>query len=179
MARSKIITGLDIGTSSIKALVAEKRGNEWNVLSYSAIPSFGMRRGSVVNVEETSRNIQVLMSGIERDLGKRINSVYVNIGGSHLYVTPSDGLISVSRADHIISQEDIERVLQATRAVNIPMNEEILDVFPREFTIDDQKGVKHPLGLSGVRLQAKVLLLCYFQQDFINLTQAEIGRAHV
>lgn len=175
MARNKIITGLDIGTNSIKALVVEKRGNEWNVLSYSQVPSFGLRRGSVVNVEEVTRNIQLLISGAERECGRRINSAYVNMGGSHLYVTPSDGLISVSRADHIISQEDIERVLQATRAINIPMNEEILDVFPREFIIDDQKGVKHPLGLSGVRLQAKVILLCYFQQNFINLTQAVLG----
>lgn len=175
MARNRIITGLDIGTNSIKALVVEKRGNEWNVLSYSAMPSFGLRRGSVVNAEEATKNIQVLISGVEKECGRRINSAYVNIGGNHLYVTPSDGLISVSRADHIISQEDIERVLQATRAVNIPMNEEILDVFPKEFIIDDQKGVRHPLGLSGVRLQAKVLLLCYFQQNFINLTQAVLG----
>lgn len=175
MARSKIITGLDIGTSAMKALVVEKRGNEWNVLSYSQMPSFGLRRSAVVNVEETARNIQLLLAGIERDSGRRISSAFVNIGGSHLYVTPSDGLISVSRADHIISQEDVERVLQATRAVNIPMNEEILDVFPKEFIIDDQKGVKHPVGLSGVRLQAKVLLLCYFQQNFINLTQAVLG----
>ncbi len=112
MAKSRIITGLDIGTNSIKALVVEKRGNEWNVLSYSQIPSFGLRRGSVVNIEETSKNIQLLISGIEKDCGRKINSVFVNIGGSHLYVPPSDGLISISRADHIISQEDIERVLQ-------------------------------------------------------------------
>ncbi|MEK7663983.1 MAG: cell division protein FtsA [Patescibacteria group bacterium] len=175
MARNKIITGLDIGTNSIKALVAEKRGNEWNLLTYSQVPSFGLRRGSVVNIEETSKNIQLLISGIERDCGRRINSVFVNMGGSHLYITPSDGLISVSRADHIISEEDVERVLQATRAINIPMNDEILDVFPKEFVIDDQKGVKHPMGLSGVRLQAKVLLLCYFQQNFVNLTQAILG----
>ena len=175
MARAKIITGLDIGTNSIKVLVAEKRGNEWNVLSYSSIPSFGLRKGSVTNLEETSRNIQTLIAGAERDIGRRINSAYVNMGGSHLYVTPSDGLISVSRADHIISQEDIDRVLQATRAINISRNEEILDVFPKEFIIDDQKGVKHPLGLSGVRLQAKVLLLCYFQQNFVNLTQAVLS----
>ena len=175
MARSKIITGLDIGTNSIKALVTEKRGNEWNVLAYSQVPSFGLRKGSVVNIDETAKNIQLLSADIEKNCARRINSAYVDIGGSHLYVTPSDGLISVSRADHIISQEDIERVLQATKAVNIPMNEDILDVFPKEFIIDDQKGVKHPLGLSGVRLQAKVLLLCYFQQNFVNLTQAVLG----
>lgn len=176
MARGQIITGLDVGTHSIKALVVEKHGNgEWEVLSYNQMPSFGLRRGAVVNIEEASRNIQLLLSGIENDSGKRINSAFVNIGGNHLHIEPSDGLISVSRADHIISQEDIDRVLQATRAINIPSNEEILDVFPKEFIIDDQKGIKQPLGLTGVRLQAKVLLLCYFQSYFMNLTQAVLG----
>lgn len=175
MAKSQIITGLDIGTNTIKCLVAQKRGSEWEVLSYAQIPSFGLRRGAVYNVEDTARNIMVLMSRIEKDCAKKINSVFVNIGGSHLYVTPSDGLISVSRADHVISEEDIERVLQATRAINIPLNEEILDVFPKEFIIDDQKEIKQPLGLIGVRLQAKVTLLCYFQAYFINLTQAVLN----
>lgn len=175
MAKGKIVTGLDVGTNTIKALVAQKKTDNWEVLSYSQIPSFGLRRGAVVNVEETSKNIQLLISDIEKDIKRKINSVFVNIGGSHLYVTPSDGLISVSRADHIISQEDIDRVLQATRAINIPLNEEILDVFPREFVIDDQKGIKQPLGLIGVRLQAKVILLCYFQSYFVNLTQAVLG----
>ena len=172
MARRRIITGLDIGTSSIKILVTESHGNEWEVLCYNQIPSFGLRRGSVVNPEEAARSIGILLSEAEKSCGRAINSVFVNIGGSHLYVTPSDGLISISRADHIISQEDIDRVLLATKAINIPMNEEILDVFPEEFIIDDQKGIKHPLGLTGVRLQAKVILLCYFQQYFLNLTQA-------
>lgn len=175
MAKNRIITGLDIGTNSIKCLVAEKRGQEWNTLSYLQLPSFGLRRGAVVNVEETSRNVQLLVSAVERNAGRRIDSALVNIGGSHLYTTPSDGLISVSRADHVISQEDIERVLQATRAINIPLNEEILDVFPSEFIIDGQKGIKQPLGLIGVRLEAKVILLCYFQSYFMNLSQAVLN----
>ena len=175
MAKVEIITGLDIGTNSIKCLVAQRIGPEWEVLSYAQIPSFSLRRGAVVNVEDTAKNITVLISKIQKDCGKKINSVFVNIGGSHLYVTPSDGLISVSRVDHVISEEDIERVLQATRAINIPLNEEILDIFPREFIVDDQKEIKQPLGLVGVRLQAKVTLLCYFQSYFINLTQAVLG----
>ena len=175
MPRGHIVTGLDIGTSTIKALVAQKNGDTWEVLHYAQIPSFGLRRGAVVNVEETAKSIQMLISGIERDNNIRINSAFVNIGGSHLYVTPSDGIISVSRADQRISEEDVERVLQATRAINIPSNEEILDVFPKEFIIDDQKGIKHPLGLTGIRLEAKVVLLCYFQSYFINLTQAVLN----
>jgi cell division protein FtsA len=171
MAKGQIIAGLDVGTHTIKALIAQRRSAEWDVLSYAQVPSFGLRRGAVVNSEEAARNIQTLMNQVQNESGRKINSVFVNIGGNHLYVTPSDGLISVSRADHIISQEDIDRVLQATRAINIPLNEEILDVFPREFIIDDQKGIKHPLGLIGVRLEAKVILMCYFQSYFINLTQ--------
>ena len=117
-------------------------------------------KGQWLIVEETAKNVQMIMSGIEKDCNRKISSVFVNIGGSHLYVTPSDGIISVSRADQRISKEDIERVLQATRAINIPSNEEVLDVFPREFIIDDQKGIKQPEDLTGIRLEAKVLLLC-------------------
>ncbi len=175
MARPSIITGLDIGTHSIKALVAQKKGSDWEVLSYAEVPSFGLRKGSVFSVEETSKNVQIIMSGIEKDCNRRISSVFVNIGGSHLYVTPSDGIISVSRADQRISKEDVDRVLQATRAINIPSNEEVLDVFPREYIIDDQKGIKQPEDLTGVRLEAKVLLLCVFSPYFINLTQAVLN----
>ncbi len=173
--KHKIITGLDIGTNTIKCLVIQKKGSEWEVLHYDQISSFGLRRGAVVNVEDTVRNIQLLISRIEKDCSIKIDSVFVNIGGSHLYVSPSDGLISVSRADKIISQEDIDRVLEATKSINIPLNEEILDVFPKEFTIDGQRGIKQPLGLIGVRLEAKVILLCYFQSYFINLTQAVLN----
>ncbi len=175
MARGHIITGLDIGTSAIKVLVAQKKANEWELLAYDQIPSFGLRRGVVVNAEETAKNIQLLLSGVERDHNIRINSAFVNIGGSHLYVIPSDGIISVSRADQRISKEDVERVLQAARSINIPSNEEILDVFPKEFIIDDQHDIKQPEGLSGKRLEAKVVLLCYFQSYFTNLTTAVLN----
>jgi len=173
--RSRIVTGLDIGTNSIKALAAERHGNEWNVVSYSQVPSFGLRRGVVVSVDDTAKNIQLLLQRVEKETGGRIGSVFVNINGSHLRVEPSDGLISVSRADHIISQEDVERVLQATKSINISSNEDILEVFPREYVIDDQREIKHPVGLTGVRLQAKVLLLCYFQSHFMNLTQSVLN----
>lgn len=175
MSKTHIITGLDIGTSTIKALVVQKKGKELEVLAQSQIPSFGVRKGTVINIDEVAKNIQALLSEVEKLSGRRIDSVFVNIGGSHLYVTPSDGIISVSRADEKISQEDIDRVLQAARAINIPSNEEILEVFPREFIVDDQRGIKNPLSLTGIRLEAKVLLLCVFSPYFINLTQAVLN----
>jgi cell division protein FtsA len=172
MARGNIVTGLDIGTYSIKALTVQNKGKDWEVLSFAEIPSFGLRKGAVVNVEETSKNIQMIISGLEKDCNKKISSAFINIGGNHLYVIPSDGIISVSRADQRISKEDVERVLQATKAINIPKNDEVLDVIPREFIIDDQKGIKHPEDLTGIRLEAKVLLLCVFSPYFVNLTHS-------
>jgi len=175
MARGNIVAGLDIGTYSIKALVIQKKAKDWEVLSYAEVPSFGLRKGAVVSVEETAKNVQMIMSGVEKDCNKKIGSVFVSIGGSHLYVTPSDGIISVSRADQRISKEDVERVLQATKAINISRNDEVLDVIPREYIIDDQKGIKQPEDLTGIRLEAKVLLLCVFSPYFINLTQAVLN----
>lgn len=171
----QLVAGLDIGTSSVKCLVIQKKGKEWEFLASAQIPSFGLRKGAVVNIEEVSKNVQLAALKVEKECGRKISSVFVNIGGSHIYVIPSDGIISVSRADQRISKEDIERVLQATKAINIPHNEEVLDVFPREYIIDDQKGIKQPLDLTGVRLEAKVLLLCYFQPYFTNLTQAVLN----
>ena len=173
--KGNIVAGLDIGTGSIKALVAQRTKKDWEVLSYAEIPSFGLRKGAVVNVEETAKNVQMILSGIERDCNKKINSVFVNVGGSRLYVMPSDGIISVSRADQRISKEDTDRVLQATRAINMPRNDEILDVVPKEFIIDDQRGIKNPVDLTGIRLEAKVLLLCIFSPDFLKLTQSVLN----
>jgi len=173
--KGNIITGLDIGTSSIKALVVQRTKKDWEVLSFAEIPSFGLRKGAVINAEEVSKNVQMIISGIEKDCGRKINSVFVNVGGSRLYVMPSDGIISVSRADQRISKEDVDRVLQATRAINMPRNDEILDVVPKEFIIDDQRGIKQPVDLTGIRLEAKVLLLCVFSPDFLKLTQSVLN----
>lgn len=175
MAKNYTVAGLDIGTNTTKLLVAQRVNGEWESVAYAQMSSFGLRKGAVANIGEVAKIIQLLVSDTERNHNIKISSVFVNIGGNHLYTVSSDGLISVSRADHIISEEDVERVLQATKAVNIPSNEEVLDVFPREFIVDNQKGIKQPVGLTGVRLEAKVTLLCYFQYYFINLTQAVLG----
>jgi len=175
--KSNIVAGLDIGTHTIKALAVQKKQKNWEVLSCVEIPSFGLRKGAVENsgIEDVAKKVQTIMSRVEKDCGKKIQSVFVNIGGSHLHVVPSDGIISVSRADQRISKEDVDRVLQATKAISMSRNDEVLDVIPREYIIDDQRGIKQPVDLIGIRLEAKVLLLCYFQQYFTNLTQAVLS----
>src|SRR5262245_52711987 len=98
MARGSIIAALDIGTHTMKALVIQKRGSIWEVLSHTETPSFGLRKGAVANIEETAKSIQHLVQEAEQSSGQKIFSAFVNIGGSHLYIIPSDGIISVSRA---------------------------------------------------------------------------------
>lgn len=177
MAKGRIITGLDIGTSSIKVLVVRQEPKEERLESILKIEenSDGVRRGTVISVEKISNILRDLFSKISQDLNQKISSVYVNLGGSHLFSTSSQGLVSVSRADRKISQQDIQRVLQAARAINLSSNKEIFEVLPREFIIDGEKGIKEPLGLEGVRLEVDVLALGGFSPYLENVKQAVLN----
>lgn len=177
MSKEKIITGLDIGSSSIRALMVGQQAGAEELELFSKVEenSDGVRRGTVVSTEKVSNIVRNLFLQASQDLGQKVNSVYVNLGGSHLFSTPSSGLVSVSRADQKISKEDIERVLQAARAISLSTNEEIFDTFSREFIIDGQRGIKEPLGLQGVRLEAEVLALGGFSPYLENVKQAVLG----
>jgi cell division protein FtsA len=177
MSKANIITGLDIGTATIKVLVAQKKPEEaeFQVVSLIQEPAVGIRRGVVINPEEVSEVLERILEQIKAETGTDISSVYVNVGGSHLFIAPSHGLISVSRADQRISEEDISRVLQAAQTFSLPSNKEIFDVFPKEFIVDGEKGIKEPLGLQGVRLEAEVLALGGFSPYLKNLTKAVLN----
>ena len=177
MAKHDLIVGLDIGSGTIKILVASKNPNEdaLEVLAFAQEPSIGVRKGVVIDPEKVSEQISLLIKRVEEQINKRISSVYVNVGGSHVFSTNSRGLVSVSRADQKISQEDIERVLQAAQTFPLPANREILEAFPREFIIDGEKGIKSVEGLKGVRLEAEVLLLGAFTPYVKNLTTAVLS----
>lgn len=174
MAKPNIITGLDIGTSAIKVLVAgqKKDTSDFEVLYQAKEPSFGVRKGVVVDVEKISRIIQVIFNKIRTETGFKIDSVYTNISGSHILATSSRGLVSVSRADQRVSEEDVERVLQAAQTFSMPSNKEVLEVFPREYIVDGENGIKEPVGMQGVRLEAEVLALSGFSPYKNNLVQA-------
>jgi len=160
MAKSHIITGLDIGTSKIKVLVANKnREGKLELISNFEENSEGVRRGTIVDVEKVSNILKNLFLKISEETGQKINRVFVNLNGAHLFSTFSHGLVSVSRADQKISEEDIQRVLQAAQAINLSSNKEIFDAIAKEFIIDGEKGIKESLGLQGVRLEAEVLAL--------------------
>lgn len=177
MSKTKIITGLDIGSDAIKLLVAQKnfQDSSLEILTYLEENSTGIRRGIVINPDEVSIILQKLFEKIKEQTGKKINSVFVNINGSHIFSTNSRGLVSVSRADQKISSEDINRVLQAAQTLSLPSNRQILEIFPKEFIVDGEKGIKEPLGLRGIRLEAETLIIGGFIQYIQNLTNAVLN----
>jgi len=178
MSKQKIITGLDIGTFSIKALAAVQNpeSEDLEILGKVEVPSSGgVRRGVIVNVDKTSKDISQCLMQLQQDINHKIENVYVNISGSHIFCTPSHGTVVVSRADQKISKEDVERVIQAARAFSLPFNKEILEVFPQGFIVDGQGKIKDPLDMQGLRLESQVLALCGFAPFMKNLTAAVLN----
>jgi cell division protein FtsA len=178
---TNIITGLDLGSSDVKVLVVAQKQKDKNqdviieVMSQVKLPSFGVRRGVIVDAEKISLIIQSLFEKVREEVGQKINSVYVNINGSHLFSVSSRGMVAVSRADQKISETDVERVLQSTKTISLSSNKEILEVFPKEYIVDGEKGIKEPIGMEGGRLEVEVLLLCGFSPYKKNLTQAVLN----
>ena len=172
MPKNHIITGLDIGTSSIKALAVAKnpKSPDLEILGKIQIPSFGIRRGVVVEVDEVSKRITEGLCQLQEEIGHKIEDVYINVGGSHLFATPSHGTVVVSRADQKISEEDRDRVIQAAQTFPLQLNKEILDIYPIEFIVDNQRQIKNPLGMQGLRLEAEVIALGAFSPFLKNLT---------
>src|SRR4030042_4963556 len=177
MARSHFINSLDVGSGSIKILAIEKRkGNlEPEFLNLIRVPSAGLRKGTVINIDQVSDSIQSAIEKFQSSYGSKIKPVIVNISGSHIFSTPSRGVIAVSRADQKISQEDIERALQAAQTFSLPSNKEVLDVIAKEFIIDGEKGIKEPLGMKGIRLEVEILALCGFSPYVKNLTNSVLN----
>ncbi|MCH8741819.1 cell division protein FtsA [Patescibacteria group bacterium] len=177
MRRNTLITGVDIGTGGIKILavtIGEKESDP-EVLGITQAPVLGVRKGTVINVEEVSNSLRSALEEFQDVVGQKIDSAVINLSGSHIFVTPSKGVVVVSRADKEISQEDIERVMQAAQTFSLPSNKEILEVLPKEFIIDGEKGIKEPLGLQGVRLEVEILALGGFSPYIKNLTKAVLN----
>ncbi len=155
---SSLIAGLDIGTSSIKVVVGERKADgRIDVIGVGTSPSRGLRKGVVVNIEGTVNAISKAVAQAETMAGCEISTVYATISGSHLRSQNSHGVVGVKAKE--VSALDIERVVEAAKAVAIPMDREILHVIPQEFVIDEQDGVKDPIGISGVRLEARVHII--------------------
>ncbi len=151
---SDVIVGLDIGTTKICTVVGEPDENGIEIIGVGTNPSAGLRKGVVVNIESTVTAIRKAVEEAELMAGREINSVYIGIAGSHIKGFNSHGVIAVK--GHEITEEDIERVIDAAKAVAIPLDREVIHILPQEFIVDEQDGILDPVGMTGVRLEAKV-----------------------
>ncbi|MEE8308164.1 MAG: cell division protein FtsA [Gammaproteobacteria bacterium] len=161
MAKSpqrQLLVGLDIGTSKVVAIVGEvAEDGHLEVIGIGSHPSRGLKKGVVVNIESTVQSIQRAVEEAELMAGCEINTVFTGIAGSHVRSLNSHGIVAIR--DKEVSSSDVERVIDAARAVAIPADQRILHVLPQEFVIDNQEGIREPIGMSGVRLEAKVHLV--------------------
>lgn len=152
---TNLIVGLDIGTSKVVSIVAEvSADNEIEIIGLGSCRSRGLKKGVVVNIESTVQTIQSAIQEAELMAGCNIHAVFTGIAGNHIRSLNSHGIVAIR--DNEVTAGDIERVIDAARAVAIPADQKILHIIPRDFIIDGQEGIKEPIGMSGVRLEAKV-----------------------
>jgi cell division protein FtsA len=160
---ARTYVGLDIGTTKISCIIADTGGNgtgeEIRVVGVGTAPSEGLRRGVVVDLEKTVASIQRAVDEAERMAGVPVKGVYAGIAGDHIRSINSRGVIAVSRRNNEIGAADVDRVVEAAKAIAIPMDREIIHVIPQEYIVDDQDGIKDPVGMSGVRLEAEIHII--------------------
>jgi len=157
MAESEIIAGLDLGTTKVCVLVAEQTDDGLDVIGVGSVPSKGLKKGVVVNIESTVQAIRAAIEQAESMAGVEIRTVYAGIAGSHVRGINQEGVAAIaSREVHL---DDVQRVLDQAKAVPLPADRQVLHVLPQEYIVDEQDGIREPVGMSGVRLEARAHLV--------------------
>ncbi len=150
----RIITGLDVGTTKVCAIVGELTDSTLKIIGFGMAPSKGIKKGVVINIDETVDSIKKAVHDAEVMAGVKINNVYVGIAGGHIKSYNSTGVIAIK--NKVVREDDKRRVIDAAQALNIPTDREIIHVLTQEYIVDNQDGIKEPLGMSGIRLEVKV-----------------------
>ncbi|HEX9934540.1 MAG TPA: cell division protein FtsA, partial [bacterium] len=152
-----IVAGLDIGTSKVAAVIGEVReGNSVLIIGTGLAPSRGFRQGVVIHFEEAVQSIRSVIQEAQLTAGVEMRDVYLGIAGDHIHSVNSRGVVAVSNAGQAVTEEDRERVLHAARAIALPGDRKVIHAIPQEYIVNNQGGVKDPVGLAGVRLEAEV-----------------------
>lgn len=160
MAREQYIAGLDIGTHTIRVAQGKiEDSGRLNIIGAASVPAVGMRRGVIVDIDEAVSSISAVLEKVERMTGVSVNSANVSVSGNHIVSLHSKGVIAVSRADNEIAESDIVRVVDASQAVSIPPNREVIHVVPKTYTLDGQEGIKDPMGMTGIRLEVETVII--------------------
>lgn len=176
---SKIIAGVDVGSSKIGVVIAQVvlEEEKLSVVGVSSVPSAGIRKGQVVNIEEATTAIISGVEAAERMAGYSVSKLLVSIGGAHVTSQNSKGVVAVAEPEEEIGQDDVRRVIEAARAISLPSSRDILHCLPRYFTVDSQDGVKDPLGMTGVRLEVETHIITGSTTSMKNLARcvSEVG----
>lgn len=157
MAENELIAGLDLGTTKVCAIVGERVDDGIDIIGIGSAPSKGLKKGVVVNIESTVAAIKAAIEQAETMAGCDIGTVYAGIAGSHVRGFNNDGVAAIQ--DREVTERDVQRVLEQSRAIPLPGDREVLHVLPQEFIVDDQDGITEPIGMNGVRLEARVHLV--------------------
>jgi len=155
LGNNDVIVSLDIGTSKVRVIIGEMNNGSLNIIGVGSSESEGIKKGAIVDIDQTVQSIRNAVEHAERMVGIKINEVFVGISGNHIELQNSHGVIAVSSEDKEIRDIDIERVIQASRVIALPPESEIIDVVPNEFIVDGLSGIKDPKGMIGVRLEVE------------------------
>jgi len=171
MNKPKIIAGIDVGSSKITTIIGSASEEGVKVIGVASVPSQGMRKGQIVDIEEATAGVINSVEAAERMAGYSLNQVLVAVGGPHLASQNSTGVVAVAEPEGEITPQDVERVTEAAKAVSLPSSREIIHVIPRFFTVDGQGGIKDPVGMSGVRLEVETHIITGSTTAIRNLTK--------
>jgi cell division protein FtsA len=156
MARKERIVGVDLGTTKIAAIIAEVDNEDLKIVGVGSTPSSGLKRGVIVNLEKAIESIEKAVDEASRMAGVRVDSCYAGISGSHIESINAHAMIATSRTGGVVTKRDIERVIEQAKAIALPLDREIIHSIPIEYIVDNEKGIKDPVGMSGVKLEAEV-----------------------
>lgn len=171
MAKDRLVIGIDLGSSKICTIIASVKEAGPHIIGVASALSRGMRKGQVVDIDETVNAIAESLESAERMAGCSVAHAYVSVGGNHVQCVNSRGVVAVANPSSEITQEDVRRVIEAARAVSLPNNREILHVIPRAFTVDSQNDIKDPVGMTGVRLEVETHIIHGATTSIHNLTK--------
>jgi cell division protein FtsA len=178
MAESQLIAGLDLGTTKVCAIVGELMDDGIDIIGIGSVPSKGLKKGVVVNIESTVQAIRAAIDQAETMAGCQIHSVYAGIAGSHVRGLNKEGVAAITERE--VAEEDVLRVLEQSKAIPLPGDRQVLHVLPQQFIVDDQDGIMKPVGMSGVRLEARVHLVTAATASVQNIIKcAERCNLHV
>lgn len=170
--KDDIIAGLDIGSTTVRLVVGQVNDARLQIIGAVSSPSAGINKGAVKSIEDVTSSISACLEKAERLVGVPISSVWVSINSPHIKCEKSRGVVAVGRSDGEINGDDVDRALEAARALSVPPNYEILHVIPVRFTVDNQEDIKDPVGMSGVRLEVETLIIQGLTSQIKNLTKA-------